>query len=151
QTAEPEVWNWFSSHRVRAEVADATRLELLKTTYRMEPGSVPRLHELAHEVSGRLGMDGPITFYQSQGSSGLNASLAFMPDETLIVLQGPILDVLSEQELKALLGHEFAHRLLWTGWGGNYLIADQILIALANDPGATLAHCETARLFRLYT
>ena len=104
QSEERELWNWFSSHRMQSEYADSVRLELLKTTYRIEPSAAPRLHELAHRVSARLGLDGPITFYQSQRSEGLNASLAFLPEETHIVLHGPIAEMLSDRELEALLG-----------------------------------------------
>ena len=151
QREEQDLWYWFSSNRVQKEQAEAVRLELLKTTYRIEAEQAPLLHELAHRVSERLGIDGPITFYQSQGTGGLNAALAFLPDETHIVLQGPITETLAEKELESLLGHELSHRILWTREDGRFLSADQILTAMANDPAAAPAPCESARLFRLYT
>lgn len=151
KSEEPKLWDWFSSHRSQHEHVDAVRLELLKTTYRVEPGTAPRLHELADRVSARLKLDVPITFYHSQRSSGLNASLAFVPQEAHVVLHGQITDVLSDEEIEALLGHELSHLLLWTNWDGEYLIADQILAAMAGDTVAEPAQVETARLFRLYT
>lgn len=151
RSEEPRLWDWFSSHRIQQEHADAVRLELLKTTYRVEPGTAPRLHEIANRVSARLQLNVPITFYHSQRSSGLNASLAFLPQEAHVVLHGPITDVLSDEEIEALLGHELSHLLLWTNWDGEYLIADQILAAMAGDTSAEPAQAETARLFRLYT
>lgn len=151
QAEEKDLWDWFSSNRVQDEYADAVRLELLKTTYRMEPDTAPRLHALAHEASARLGLDVPITFYHSQRPSGLNASLAFLPEEAHIVLHGPLSDVLSETELQALLGHELSHLILWTKWDGRYLMSEQILSAMMNDTDARPEHAESARLFQLYT
>lgn len=151
QSQEVELWNLFSSNRVRKEHADAVRLELLKTTYRIERETEPRLHGLAHEASLRLGLDGPITFYQAQSSLGLNASLALLPEETHIVLHGPIIEVLQDGELTALIGHELAHRLLWTQWDGRFLVVDQILAAMTNDASAEAPWRESSRLFGLYT
>ena len=54
-------------------------LELLKSTYRIEAPSRPRLYEFAHEVASRMGRDVPITFYQTQKAEGLNVSICFLP------------------------------------------------------------------------
>ena len=147
QTEQRELWDWFSSNRVQDQHADSVRLDLLKTTYRIEPETAPRLHELAHAASERLGLNVPITFYQSQRSQQLNASLAFLMNEAHIVLHGSLTDVLSDSEILAVLGHELSHQFLWTQWKGRYLIADQVLSALTNDAAAETAHCESARLF----
>ena len=147
---ETELWNWFSSNKVRQEHCDAVRLDLLKTTYRLEEASKPELYELAREVLGKLELDVPITFYQANNANGLNAALAYLPDEAHIVLMGPILNALSEAEIKALLGHELAHFALFAGWNGELLVASEILAALNNDLSAQPCHRETNRLFRLY-
>ena len=151
QHAERELWKWFASHRVRKEQADAVRLDLLKTTYRIERDTAPRLYELAARASERLEVQAPLTLYQSQNGQVANASLAFIPDEIHIVLHGPIADALSDGELEALFGHELSHWLLWTRWEGSFLVVDQLLAALANDPASSTAASESARLLRLYT
>lgn len=152
QSEQRELWDWYSSNRVKEEYADTVRLDLLKSAYRVDPDTSPRLHEVAHEASQRLGLNAPITFYQSQRTGeGLNAHLAFLPNEVHAVLQGPLTDVLSELELQALLGHELSHYMLWTGWDGRYLLADQILSAMTNDVASDPSQCESYRLLRLYS
>jgi hypothetical protein len=148
---EPELWQWFSSNKVRLEHADSVRLDLLKSTYRLEPSTHSQLHGLAEEVIGNLQLNAPITFYQAQSSNGLNASLAFLPGEAHIILVGPILNTLSTAELKAMLGHELAHFLLFDGWDGELLVASEILHALSNDMTTHPCHLESARLFGLYS
>jgi|SRR6516164_2958512 hypothetical protein len=53
QTTEPGLWSWFSSTRKRLEEADAVRLDLLKSTYRLERQAQPKLYDLATSVRER--------------------------------------------------------------------------------------------------
>src|SRR5262249_52715711 len=148
---EPDLWRWFSSNKVRQEHCDAVRLDLLKSTYRLEKASQPELYAHARDVSAKLALDVPLTFYQATKASELNAALAYLPSEAHIILVGPILNTLSEAEVKAMLGHELAHFALFDGWKGEILVASEILEALNNDTQAQSCHRETARLFRLYS
>jgi hypothetical protein len=148
---EPELWSWFSSNKVRQEHAEAVRLDLLKSTYRLEPATQPQLYGLAEEVLGKLEIKAPVTFYQAQSGGGLNAALAFLPGEAHIILVGPILNTLSPLELKATLGHELAHFLLFNAWDGELLVVSEILRALCNDASVHSSHLESARLFDLYS
>lgn len=150
KTEQPEIWSWYATAKARGEQADATRFELLKTTYRVEPETQPELYAAAHEAAAMLGLDLPITIYQAQNPVGLNASLAFVPHEAHLVLHGPIQSKLKEGELRALLAHELSHLLLWQCCDGEFLIADQLLAALTHDARADVPHFATARLFRLY-
>ncbi len=147
---EPELWNWFASSLTRPGHCEKVRLDLLKTTYRIEPATQPRLGLLADEAMKRFGWQVPVTFYQSQAGGGMNAALVYVPEEIHIVFTGPVLSVLSEAELKALLGHEFAHFLLFRDWNAEFLVAADLLRALGNDAGAAPAHLESGRLFNLY-
>jgi Zn-dependent protease with chaperone function len=150
KTEEPEVWRWYASHRVREEKADGVRFELLKSTYRIDRQTEPDLYAVADEVAGKLSLGPAITVYQAQNPEGLNASLAYVPGEAHIVLHGPVRARLTEPEFRALLAHELSHLLLWQGWEGDYLIADQILAALTLDPQAETPHFASMRLLRLY-
>jgi hypothetical protein len=148
---EPELWRWFSSNQVRAGQADAVRLDLLKTTYRLESAAYPQLYESAEEVLGILGLKVPVTFYQAQAGGGLNAEIAFLPGQAHIILIGPVINTLSANEFRAMLGHELAHFALFDGWDGELLVVSEVLRALSNDTSAHSCHLESSRLFRLYS
>jgi hypothetical protein len=103
QTTEPGLWSWFSSTRKRLEEADAVRLDLLKSTYRLEPQAQPKLYDLATSVRERIGLTCSVTIYQAQTGNALNAALAYLPGEAHVILAGPLADVLAESELCAVL------------------------------------------------
>ncbi len=151
QREQREIWDWYASNRVQDKQADAVRFELLKSTYRVDRDSQPKLYDQADQVAGQLGLEVPVTIYQAQNPHGLNASLAYLPNEAHIVFHGAIAEKLDAQEIRALLGHELSHLLLWQGWEGEYLIVDQVLSALTCDPNADIPHLESARLFQLYS
>ena len=148
---DSRVWQWFASHSAREEQAEAVRFDLLKNTYRVERDADPALYAIADEVAAALSINLPITIYQSQNPGGLNAALAYVPDEAHVVFSGPIKSKLNELEVRAVLAHELTHHALWHSWQGEFLIADQILAALTHDAQAHPAHFASARLFQLYT
>lgn len=148
---EPELWQWASSAEVRSEFAEEMRTGLLKANYRLDAEGHPELAERCATVAQRLGVTVPITLYQANGGLGMNAMLCHFPGEAHIVFSGPILATLKGAELDAVLAHELAHYRLWEMDGGDFLIADRLLIAAANDPRAVASHAQTARRFRLYT
>jgi hypothetical protein len=147
---ESELWKWFSSTAFLEEYAATTRLELLKSCYRFDPDDHTELYGLVNEVKGQLSIEAPVTLYQSQSAGGMNAALCYVPKEAHLILEGPIRTTLSRRELRALVAHELAHYLLWERDGGELLVADQMLGAMANNARAEPSHIETSRLFRLY-
>ena len=74
-----ELWEWFASNKVRQEHAENARLELLKSTYRIEPATQPHLYEVAQQVLADLSLTSPITFYQASNPQGLNAAWPICP------------------------------------------------------------------------
>ncbi len=147
---ERDVWQWYASHRVRAEQAEALQFELLKATYRLKPDSEARLYEAAGSVAAELQVDAPLTLYQAQSPEGLNASIAYAPDAIHLVLHGDIASKLSPTELRALFAHEMGHAVLWGACDGELMIAAEIIAALTHDRRADASHFATARLFDLY-
>jgi hypothetical protein len=148
---EAELWSWFASAQSQADYTEHLRLELLKSAYRLDAGSHGDLFRAAEEVKERLQLDLPLTLYQLQNSTQLNAALYYIPSEAHIAFSGPVLSLLAAQELKSLLGHELAHYHLWQIDGGEFHIADRLINAVANDPRAATSHHQSARWFQLYT
>jgi Zn-dependent protease with chaperone function len=151
QSEEPALWKWYASTSKREEQAEVVRLDLLKTTYRLEAESQPRLYELGNELRERLQLSCEITLYQAQQGNGLNAALAYLPGQAHVILTGPLTSVLSEQEMRAVLAHELAHFKLLDESERAQLIAADLLRALSVDPLASSAASESLRLLSLWT
>jgi hypothetical protein len=147
---EREIWNWYAAHSVGPGHAEAVRLELLKSTYRIEQDAQPELYATAAAAARRLRLDVPITVYRSQNADRLNASLAYLPHEAHIILHGSVDTALKPPELEALFAHELGHLVLWQAERGELLLVDQILAALLHDHAQISAHRASARLFWLY-
>jgi hypothetical protein len=151
KACEPELWQWAASADVRAEYAQTLRTDLLKSNYRLDVAGHPELIQRCAAVAETLGITVPITLYQANGQAGMNAVLYHLPGEAHIVFSGPILATLQGVELDAVLAHELAHYRLWDWDGGDFLIADRLLMAAANDSRSEASHAQTARRYRLYT
>lgn len=151
RSEEGALWDWFASDRFAEDCVDSVRLELLKSTYRMEPEAHPGLYEAGAKALEALGLDIPVAFYQAQQAGGMNAALCFLPGEAHVVLQGPVQATLSPAELTALVGHELAHYKLWTLDGGAHRITMNLVEAMAGHPGAEPSHVNTALRLRRYT
>jgi predicted SprT family Zn-dependent metalloprotease len=151
KSEERELWAWFASAQAKADYTENLRLELLKSTYRLEAEGHHDLHQSLNEAKARLNLDIPVTLYQAQHSPQLNAALYFIPGQGHLVFSGPMLTLLNAEELKSVIGHELAHYHLWAREGGEFHIADRLIHAVANDPRAAASHEQTARRYQLYT
>jgi Zn-dependent protease with chaperone function len=148
---EPELWKWFSSAQAREEHLEARRVELLKTTVRLDADSHPDLHAALNEVAGKLGLSVPLRVYQAQHAPEVNAMLAYLPGEVHIVFSGSLLSLLGPAELRAVLAHELAHYLFWQMEDGALLTAARVLDATAAHPHSANCHQQTARRWSLHT
>ena len=119
KSQERELWNWFASARAQADYTENLRLELLKSTYRLDADGHPELYLSVEAAKARLQLDIPVTLYQAQNSPQANAALYFMPGEGHIVFSGALLTQLDADEIKAVIGHELAHHHLWGAREGN--------------------------------
>lgn len=147
---EPEVWRWASARTTRAEQLEALRSMLLRDTYRIDAEAHADVHAALARAMARLGVDARATLYQSPGQE-MNASLVYVPGEVHIILQGALLERLSQAELLAVFGHELAHYLLWSRDDGQFLVADRILNDALAAPGTSSSHRETYRRYALHT
>ncbi|MBK9383293.1 MAG: hypothetical protein IPN34_00500 [Planctomycetes bacterium] len=131
----PALWAWHQAQAPERH-AEALRLQLLKTSVRLEPEAEPKLFAAARAAQGALGVELPLTIYQSAVTEGRNAALWFLPNELHIVLSGPLEDELGEAELVALFAHELAHHALYRAEDGAFRIASQILDSALQEPDA---------------
>ena len=151
KSEERELWNWFSSAKAKADYTENLRLELLKSTYRLDAEGHPELYQSLEEAKVRLQLDIPVTLYQAQNSPQLNATLFFIPGQGHIVFSGPMFTLLNAAEIRSVIGHELAHYRLWEREGGEFHITDRLIHAVAHDPRASASHGQTARRHQLYT
>lgn len=146
---EPELWRWMSSSQ--DEHQSALQLHLLKTCYQLSVEAHAPLHELIADVCKTLQVTPRISLYQATRTESTNVAIYMGKDEAYIIFQGPVLDLLSDDELKAVLGHEMSHYLLWQREDRRYWIASQILDRLAIEPDTTNVWVSTAIRFQQHT
>ncbi len=152
RTGEAALWSWFEPDQFSQSYAERVKLELLKSTYRLTRADHPGLYAHADTAAEKLGLDLPVTVYQSHGGNGeANAALVFLPDEAALMLAGNIGDLLSEEEMLAVFGHELSHHGLYSLDGGRYFTASRLLDWCAAQPGCDDPIHETGRLYRLHT
>jgi Peptidase family M48 len=149
---EPTLWQWFSSDQLSAHSAEMLQLELLKSNYRLPIAANEAVYALAGDAAQKLGLELPLTLYQSQSAeTSTNAAIAFLPDQLVIILLGDIRSLLNDQEMTAVFGHEMAHHILFSEEDGRYLTATRLLNWCAEQPRCETSLLETDRLFRLNT
>jgi hypothetical protein len=72
----------------------------------------PRVHRLASEVAASLRSNQRYAFFQCQGLQRVfNAQALTIGDDAAIELVGPVARLLTDDGLRALLGHEMGHHL----------------------------------------
>jgi len=148
---ETDVWRWFEENESAATDAAQVRLSLLRDTYRLDAESHPEVFREIESACATLGVEGEVFAYQAQNASTPNAAVCHLPGEAHVIFSGPILSLLSSDELRGVLGHELAHHHLWQLEDGRYYLADRILHASAAHPEAKPVHAQTARVWRLAT
>jgi hypothetical protein len=148
RTREAAVWQWYGSLQARDEQAAAVRLELLKTTIRLDASTHASLYAAADRVSKALGVDAPTTFYQAIGRDSANASLVWLPEGAHIVIAGDVLASLSESEVETLVAHELGHLKLWQEGQGDFFRALRILGDMSAHPRAEPSVVRSEMVFR---
>jgi hypothetical protein len=146
-----KAWQFFSAAQQKEDQVKDLRNELLKNTYRFDQSSEPGLYNKIVIAKNKLGLTIPVAAYQAQHAEELNATVAFIEGQAHIVFSGNLIELLDEEELLAVIGHELAHVQLYAQLNGDLEIADRIINAVVNNLASTPAHYETARLFNLYT
>ena len=148
---EKEVWNWFATKEREATDAEQVRLSLLRDTYRLDAEAHPEVFREIAAACEALGIQAQVFAYQAQDSTAPNAAVCHLPGEAHVIFSGPIISLLSADELRGVIGHELAHHHLWQMDDGAFYLADRILHSAASHSGAEPAHAQSARVWRLAT
>jgi hypothetical protein len=148
---QSQIWQFFASHNHKEEQLRQFKADLLKNTYKFDDTAHPELYEKVNLSKEKLDLSIPVVLYQAQHTEEMNASIVYINGEAHIVFSGKIMQLLSDDELLAIIAHELSHVKLYTHLNGDVEVADRIITAIANHQGSTPAHYETARLFKLYT
>jgi hypothetical protein len=147
-------WEFFAAARTQDEQLVAFQTDLLKNTYQFSHEGEPGLFEKIDRARAALELpDLPVRAYQAADQPGneLNARIIYLHQEAHLVLMGPILEKLDEQELLAVILYELAHVRLYILQNGEVEVADRIIHSFANHPQSDPVYPETARIFSLYT
>jgi hypothetical protein len=144
---QQEVWRFFTNTIQREEELQAFKTDLLKNTYQFDRSTEAALYQQVAVAQQKLDLSLPVTLYQAQHTEEINATILYAH----IVFSGKLIQLLTAEELLAVIAHELSHVLLYTQLNGDVEVADRIITAIGNHPGSSPAHYETARLFKLYT
>lgn len=148
---QSDIWQFFANPSQQEEQLRAFKADLLKNTYKFDPAAEVALYEKVHLAKEKLDLQLPVTLYQAPRTDEMNATIVYLDGEAHIVFSGDLMQLLNDEELLAIIGHELSHVLLYNQLGGSLEVTDRIIAAIANHSGSTQAQYETARLFRLYT
>lgn len=149
---QTKTWDYFALAKNKEEQLNEFKTELLKNTYKFDPVADQGIYSKIDLAKNKLGLiELPVTVYQAQYTEELNAAIVYLNREAHIVFSGPVITLLTEEELLAVLAHELTHIKLYSLLDGELEIADRIITAIANNHSSEAAYYETARLFRLYT
>jgi hypothetical protein len=134
---EAAVWDWYGGQKAKEQQTATLRLELLKSTIRLDRATHGVLYASAERVAKSLALDVDTTFYQAIGYAGAtNASLFWLAEGAHIVFCGDVEGALSGIELEAVIAHELGHLRLWREEDGAFYRALRILSDMSGHPRA---------------
>lgn len=151
---EKDLWDWFQSDKFAEQYQREAQLRLSKSAIQLGRDSNAnntRRYDLAEAARDKLGLAADILLYQSQDAGGApNAMLHYIPGQITVEFSGRILELLDEDELLDLLGHEIAHYKLYQEEGGRHHTAVRLVHWICRRDDCPIIWLETARL-SLYT
>ncbi len=122
-------------------------LQLRKSARRLElVDALPWLHEaVTTGVGAELGS--PVTCYLATTAPEMQVRVVPLLDQPRLVIEGPLLETLSQDEVRSLVAVELTRYRFWQQEGGDYLSVKQLLTELLDRPEVPASHERTARRF----
>ena len=149
---QAKTWDFFAAAKTKEDQLLEFKTGLLKNTYKFDPVADAFIYDKVNLAREKLDLQQlPVTVYQAQYTDELNASIVYLSNEAHIVFSGKITQLLTDDELLAVIAHELAHVKLYMVLNGDLEISNRIINAIANNYHSEASYYETARLFRLYT
>jgi hypothetical protein len=152
--SQASTWEFFAAERVRDEHLAASQADLLKNAHPFSREEAPGFFEKIDRARASLELaDLRVTVYRAPDPqiNEWSVRIIYIRQEVQLLLIGPILEKLDEQELLAFIAHELALVRLYTLMNGEVEIASRIIASIVNHPQIDRVYLETARLFSLYT
>ena len=147
----PGTWSFFANAETREDQLEAARQQLLRNTYRFDPAVESTLYDAVRTACSKLSIHIPVTVYQAQFAQETNAMILHLDQQAHLVFSGPILQMLDERELLAVVAHELSHILFNNLHNGELETAGRIMNGVGGNLLMEPVYHETARLFHLYT
>ena len=149
--AKENIWQFFSSYKIQENEYESFKTDILKNCYRLGRDLHPNYHQIIDEIKTVFQIDKEVILYQEQNNMHSNASVYYLNNEAHIILTGPLLQILSIDEIKVILAHELSHVLLYTLNEGDFQTTERIINAITDDMRSPSSYFETSRLYALYT
>lgn len=144
------VWSWFDRSEVREEYIEKLKGDFLRHAERMDPAKEPGIYEQVEKVMMKLSLSLPLIIYHENKSPDARANIVYTGNEAHLVFSGPIMTLLSETEMQAVIAHKLGLVLFLSPENQDYEVADRMLTAMINDTRSEDIYRESAGMFRLF-
>lgn len=152
ETALPGLWQRWSDREWQTQFEDEARLELLRSTTRLDPQSPEGQHyyPLASDIAGKLSIEVPISVWQAGSENAPPFSIAAMTGSVNLIAAPAVREHFGKEGIVALLGHELGHFVLWRAEQGRLLTAQRVLECACGIPDPPGVLVESLRRFRMF-
>ena len=144
-------WEKFHDPAVSGDREGRLHLDLRKSARRLElSDALPWLHEaVTSGIGAELGS--PVDCYLAATAPAMRVRVVPLLDQPRLVMEGPLLETLSQDEVRSLVAVELTRFRFWQQEAGDYLAVGQLLAELLEQEEVPSSHTITAQRFRLCT
>ena len=146
QQHEKVRWGAFHDPVVASDRESRMQLQLRKSARRLQlVDALPWLYNVVN--SAQLGS--PVACYLAATEQQLEVAAVPLLDQPRLIFTGPVLEMLTQEEVLALVAGELARLQFWQQQGGEYLSVRQLLGELVEEKQVPRSHELTFHRFQL--